>query len=73
LERLYGIKGGNNQYSLPNNSVSSQEILAEQFGISVDSLQNYKRLLTLIPELQELVEKDQLSATTAYKVWAKNF
>lgn len=42
LERLYGIEFGNNQYSLPNNSVSTQSDLAAQMGMSVDTLQNYK-------------------------------
>jgi hypothetical protein len=70
LERLYKIKVGNPQ--LQNNSViKNQKDLANELGIDATQLQNYKRLLTLIPELQELVEKDQLSATTAYKVWAK--
>ena len=57
LERLYGIKEGNNQYnhSLPNNSVSTQSDLATQMGISVDTLQNYKLLADMIPELDELV------------------
>lgn len=57
LERLYGIEHGNNQHtSLPNNSVSSQSDLATQLGISVDTLQNYKMLADMIPELEELVD-----------------
>lgn len=32
-ERIYGIKKGNNQNSLPNNSVSSQEQLAKQIEL----------------------------------------
>lgn len=56
LERLYGIQHGNNQHtSLPNNSVSTQSDLASQLGISVDTLQNYKMLSDMIPELEELV------------------
>lgn len=55
LERLYGIGHGNNQYSLPNYSVSTQEQLAAQMGMSVDTLQNYKILADMIPELDELV------------------
>lgn len=67
LERLYGIRegsaGGNgsNQYKKkelePNNSVEakSQTDLAAQMGISVDTLQNYKMLAEMIPELDELV------------------
>lgn len=48
LERLYGIEFGNNQYSLPNNSVSTQSDLAAQMGMSVDTLQNYKMLTDMI-------------------------
>lgn len=57
LERIYGISKGNNQHSrLPNNSVSSQDDLAKEIGISVDTLQNYKKLTELVPELQDWVE-----------------
>ena len=62
LERLYGIQnGGNrgNQYveAEPNNSVvATQEQLASQIGISVDTLQNYKMLADMIPELEELLD-----------------
>ena len=62
LERLYGIQnGGNrgNQYTVaePNSSelAKSQSDLAAQMGISVDTLQNYKMLAEMIPELDELV------------------
>lgn len=68
LERLYGIRegsaGGNgsNQYIKkelePNSSVEakkSQSDLAAQMGISVDTLQNYKLLADMIPELSDLV------------------
>lgn len=63
LERLYGIQYGGdhgNQYTLPkpNNSVlaKSQSDLAAQLGISVDTLQNYKMLAEMIPELEDLVD-----------------
>lgn len=69
LERLYGIRegsaGGNgsNQYIKkelePNSSVEakkSQCDLAAQMGISVDTLQNYKLLSEMIPELSDLVD-----------------
>ena len=51
LERIYGIKEGRPE-KLPNNSVvKSQSALAAQMGISVDTLQNYKALADMIPEL----------------------
>ena len=69
LERLYGIRegsaGGNgsNQYVKkelePNSSVEakkSQSDIATQMGISVDTLQNYKILSEMIPELEELLD-----------------
>lgn len=77
LERLYGIRegsaGGNgsNQYKKkelePNNSVEakSQSDLAAQMGISVDTLQNYKMLAEMIPELDELVSTGIVTKTTA--------
>ena len=68
LERLYGIKEGNNQCSLPNNSVSTQSDLASQIGMSVDTLQNYKILADMIPELDELVTTGTVTKTTALAI-----
>lgn len=66
LERIYGITKGNNQYSsLPNNSVSSQEDIAAQIGISVDTLQNYKLMAEMIPELEDLMDTGIVTKTTA--------
>ena len=68
LERLYGIKEGNNQYSLPNNSVSTQSDIASQMGMSVDTLQNYKLLAEMIPELEELIDTGIVTKTTALAI-----
>lgn len=63
LERIYGIQnGGNrgNQYVMPDPKVSevpNQEQLAEMIGISVDTLNNYKKLTELIPELEDACTK----------------
>lgn len=66
LERIYGVEKGNNQYSsLPNNSVSSQNDIAAKMGISVDTLQNYKLLAEMIPELSDLVDTGIVTKTTA--------
>ena len=57
LERIYGIQnGGNrgNQYQMAEpklSDVPTQEYLADMIGISVDTLNNYKKLTELIPEL----------------------
>lgn len=74
LEKLYGIQHGatsfqGNQYEvIPNNSETpkkSQSDLAAQMGISVDTLQNYKMLAEMIPELDELVSTGIVTKTTA--------
>lgn len=65
LERLYGIQNGStsfqgNQYEVVTNKSEApkktQEQLAAQMGISVDTLQNYKILSEMIPELEELLD-----------------
>lgn len=80
LERIYGIRQGSNnekgvnQYIGDGNNFTdqkSQQDLAKQIGIDQRQLQNYKKLNDLIPELQQLVETNQLKSTTAYKIWAK--
>jgi hypothetical protein len=58
--------GGNhgNQYQVadPNNSsLATQTDLAERLGISVHTLQNYKKLTEIISELEELVDTDEKS------------
>lgn len=70
LERIYGIQNGGdhgNQYTeaKPNNSdlPKSQSDLAEQMGISVDTLQNYKLLADMIPELSDLVDTGIVTKT----------
>lgn len=73
LERIYGIHQGNgsNQYEQkPNNSViaKSQSNMATQMGISVDTLQNYKKLTEMIPELEELVDTGITTPTTALAI-----
>lgn len=76
LERLYGIREGSaggtgqNQYTKelePNNSdeAITQSDLATQLGISVDTLQNYKMMAEMIPELEELIDTGIVTKTTA--------
>lgn len=73
LERLYGVRDGsanekgNNRIGEPNNSVDqiSQSDIASQMGISVDTLQNYKMLAEMIPELEELIDTGIVTKTTA--------
>ena len=75
LERLYGIQHDGdhgNQYTeaKPNNSdlPKSQSDLAAQMGISVDTLQNYKLLAEMIPELSDLVDTGIVTKTTALAI-----
>lgn len=66
LERLYGIEYGNNRFKTTNNSESiTQEQLASRMGISVDTLQNYKMLADMIPELEDLLDTGIVTKTTA--------
>lgn len=65
LERIYGIRNGStcfqgNQYYqvVTNDSEApkTQNQLAKNMGISVDTLPNFKKLTEMIPELEELVD-----------------
>lgn len=72
LERFHGIQnGGDKRAEADNPLLKSQSELAEDIGISKDQLKGYKKLLTLIPELQDLIESGELSPTVGYKVWSK--
>ena len=55
LERLYGIELGSNRYE-KNSHLKTQKQLADEMGMSVDTLQKYKMLADMIPELDELVQ-----------------
>ena len=70
LESYYEIKHGNNQHNrTPNNSASkTQRELAEENGISADTMQNYKRLASSIPEMQELLNTGKVTPTTALAI-----
>ena len=67
LERIYGIKQGGsgfygNQHKkneeLRNNFVTpkTEKDLADEIGLDVRTLQNYKKLTEMIPELEDLVD-----------------
>lgn len=71
LERLYGIYHGNNQHGgHENNShpIKTQKQLADDLGMDVRTLQNYKLLADMIPELEELMETGIVSKTTVLAV-----
>lgn len=65
MERIYGTREGRPE-KLPNNSVvKTQTDIAKQMGVSVDTLQNYKLISTMIPELEELFDTGIVTKTTA--------
>lgn len=76
LERLYGIQhGGSGFYgnrhtenidlTINSEALKTQEQLAQELGMSVDTLQNYKMLAGMIPELEELMDTGIVSKSTA--------
>lgn len=69
LERIYGIEHGGTRKSTDNNyNLKSQEELAADLGISIPTLQNYKQLANMIPELSELVDTGIVTKTTALSI-----
>ena len=66
LERIYGIEHGNNQYGYEKNShPKTQPELASDFGMDVRTLQNYKLLSEMIPELEDLFDTGIVTKTAA--------
>ncbi len=67
-----GNDGTRRHSSDRNNSYGkTQSQLAKEIGVDQSVITKYKKLLTLIPELQTLIETGQMSSTVGYKVWAK--
>lgn len=76
LEGYYGIQNGRPE-KLPQNAEVSgsrsltQEDLASQLGISVDTLNRYKKLTEMIPEIQNLIETGIATPSVAKSIIAK--
>lgn len=70
---MYGIEHGNNQYGHEKNSYPqiTQEDIAKKLNIDVRTLQNYKLLADMIPELEELMDTGIVTKTTAKNSWSK--
>lgn len=49
----------------------NQENIADMIGISVDTLNNYKKLTELVPELQDWVETGIVTKDTALALLRK--
>lgn len=67
MERLYGIKVGKPNYE-KNSQLKTQEQLASDLGMDVRTLQNYKMLAEMIPELSDLVDTGVVTKTTALAI-----
>lgn len=82
LKRIYGIRAGSTNQKgteigasvgLSNSREQSKtfdQILADE-GIDRATYFKAKKLQSLSPEIQQLIEEDKISATTAYKLIAK--
>lgn len=58
-----GLKNGEKQCD--NRTALSLDQIAEQLGIDQRSYANYKKLTTLIPEIQDLIQNDTISPSVA--------
>lgn len=74
LERIKGVRVGNNQYtsgydkmSHPQNPKITQEDIAKQFGVSVKKVQRIKSLLELPEDIQRLIETGVLDNVSLAK------
>lgn len=66
LERIAGIKrGGDRKSSETEFPLITQADLAKKFDMSQQQLRKYKKLVTLVPELQDVVESGELSVKDA--------
>ena len=71
LERIYGIEHGNNQHNRTSNNCKSsktQSDLAHDMNITVQTLQNYKTLTDMIPELDNLEKTGIVTKSTALAI-----
>ena len=68
LERIYGIRNGGDRSSSDIVGTATQQDLAEKLGISVDTLNNAKKLTTLPSEIQDLIEQGNISPSTASRL-----
>ena len=66
---MYGVQNGGDRKSDTNKSVLiSQSGIASQMGMSVETLQNYKLLAEMIPELEELLDTGIVTKTSCLNI-----
>lgn len=61
---MYGIKVGKPNYE-KNSQLKTQEHLASDMGMDVRTLQNYKLLAEMIPELSDSLNQEQLDTLSS--------
>lgn len=75
LERIYGIQQGRRTDIVKEfdnvTSPTTETDLAAQLGLTRQSLQNYKQLATMIPEIQDLITTGKVTSTTARAIVKK--
>ena len=70
LERIYGIKNGGDRKT-NGRTEKNQSDIADELNIDVKSYQRYKKLTTLIPELQEMVDTGSITTSVASRILAR--
>lgn len=71
LERIYGVRDGSNNphgINVGEKNSFTQSDIAQKLGIDVRTLQNYKLLADMIPELSDLVDTRIVTKTTALAI-----
>ena len=69
LERIYGVRQGSNNPKGTNVGDTplvgdvSQSDIANKLNTDMESYRRYKKLTTLIPELQDMVDSGNLTTT----------
>ncbi|MFL0194437.1 ParB N-terminal domain-containing protein [Clostridium sp. WILCCON 0269] len=73
-ERLCGVRQGSMNskgFNVGDKLSLTQEQIAKELGTDVRTIQRLKKLRTLSPELQQLIDNGTVKYTTALNVWAK--
>ena len=74
-ERLKGVRQGSaGRVSLEQDNLVpkiTQKDIANELGITVETLQKLKRLNTILPEFRDIISEGRISATTGFKLIAR--
>ncbi|MBY6842793.1 ParB N-terminal domain-containing protein [Clostridium botulinum] len=71
-EKLCGVRQGGDRKSNPQIvGLITQEQIAEELGVSTETIRRLKKLQTLSPDLQQLIEDGSVKYTTALNVFSK--